>query len=60
MLRSWVAQEVNIQTQERVVEAHSPLSAWTEDYRMASVVNLDKVCWQSRVLTGALHIQANK
>lgn len=60
VLRSWVAQEVNIQTQERVVEAHSPLSAWTEDYRTASVVNLDKVCWQSRVLTGALHIQANK
>lgn len=29
VLRSWVAQEVNIQTQERVVEAHSPLSAWT-------------------------------
>lgn len=60
MLCSWVAQEVNSQTQEWVVGAHSPLGVWTEDYRTASVVNLDKVCWQSCVLTGALHIQDNK
>ena len=61
LLSSRMAQEANAQTQAWAwMEVRCPVSVWTEDYSRANVVNLDKVCWQSCVLTGALHIRDHK
>lgn len=60
LLNSRMVQEANVQTEDWVwKEVHCLVSVWTKDYSIANV-NLDKVCWQSCVLAGALHIQDHK